>query len=317
MLVLSRRDLAINLASYGEHEASARIGEMPEAAYERVCQIGFKHALTGMHLFKAGCLAAIEVMEGAPRELKRQRRDWNDVPTTLREPDPKVVEIHQRFDRYAGGQRILKKEIVDGVAQTISPALRGFRYHKTSQQFRGPFCDGTAYVDVDYAKGMVALRFGVWHEKIESLKRRLFGVDNSKPPHFPSTISKYSYNMGPLSPHWPYPTEVTWPISGTEGLALACGEIETFVLETVVPYVMTHREPIAIRSTFIYDPGRADTWFPIDATVFAIDFLCRKREWVTQDYDVLRQRFAKFPEERKQELEARHATTMARWNEAI
>ena len=123
--------------------------------------------------------------------------------------------------------------------------------------------------------------------------------------------------MGPGSPLWPYQTEATWPISGTEGLVLACGEIKTFVLETVAPYVMTHREPPAIRSTFIHDPGRADTWFPIEATVFAVDFLCRKREWVTHDYDVMRQRFVKFPEERKRELEARYATTAARWNDAI
>jgi hypothetical protein len=291
--------------------------EMPEAAYERVCQIGFKHALTGMHLMKAGCLAAIEVMEGTPRELRRQRRDWTDVPPALLEPDPIAVEVHQRFERYGAGERVLKKAIVDGVSRTLAPALKDFRYHSSAGQFRGPFSDGTSYITLEYAKGVLALRFGVRHDRIEFLKHRLFDVDTSKPTNFPSTISKYSYNMGPRSPHWSYPTETTWPISGSEGLALACKEIKAFVVDTVVPYVLMHREPLAIRSTLLHEPGRADTWFPLDATVFAIDFLSRKREWVTQDYEILRERFAKFVQPKRDELEARHATIAKRWDDAI
>jgi hypothetical protein len=78
-----------------------------------------------------------------------------------------------------------------------------------------------------------------------------------------------------------------------------------------------HREPLAIRSTLLHEPGRADTWFPLDATVFAIDFLSRKREWVTQDYEILRERFAKFVQPKRDELEARHATIAKRWDDAI
>src|SRR5258706_7063711 len=112
---------------------------MPEAAYERVCQIGFKHALTGMHLMKAGCLAAIEVMEGAPRELRRQRRAWSDVPATLLEPDPIAVDVHKHFERYAGGDKVRKKEILETVSRALSSVLKDFRYHKSSGQFRVPF----------------------------------------------------------------------------------------------------------------------------------------------------------------------------------
>ena len=290
---------------------------MPEAAYERVCQIGFKYALTGMHLMKAGCLAAVEVMEGAPRDLRRQRRDWSDVPAALREPDLIAVEIHQRFERYAGGERIKRKEITNGVAEALALVLKDFRYYRSSEQFRGPFNDGTSYVTLEYAKGVLALRFGVRHEAIESLKQRLFGLDCSRPSNFPSTVSKYSYNMGPKNPRWPYPSETTWPISGSEGLILACKEIKPFVADTVLPYVLEHREPLAVRSTLLHDPGRADTWGAIDATIFAVDFLSREREWLSQDYELLRKRFAKFIQSTRDELEQRYAAVNEKWNDAI
>jgi hypothetical protein len=317
VLFVSRRDLAINLASYGEHEASARIREMPEAAYERVCQIGFKHALTGMHWMKAGCLAAIEVMEGAPRELQRQRRDWSDVPPALLEPDPIAVEVHERFERYASGDKVRKKEILEAVSKALAAVLKNFRYYTSAGQFRGPFDEGTSYVTLSYAKGVLAVRFGVHHNRVESLKHRLFGIAIGNPQYFPTTISKFSYNMGPRSPLWPYPTEATWPISGSEDLALATKEIKAFVRETVLPYVFMHREPLAIRSTLLNEPDRADGWFPIDATIFAVDFLCRKREWVSDDYRILQERYAKFAQTKRDELEKRYETITTRWNDAI
>ena len=270
-----------------------------------------------MHWMKAGCLAAIEVMEGAPRELRRQRRDWSDVPAALLEPDPIAVEVHKRSERYAGGDKVRKKEILATASRTLSTLLRDFRYYASFGQFRGPFDDGTSYVTLSYAKGVLALRFGVHHNRVESLKQRLFGIAIGKPQHFPTTISKFSYNMGPRSPHWPYPTEATWPISGTEGLALATNEIKAFVQETVLPYVLMHREPLAIRSTLLNEPGRADGWFPVDATIFAIDFLCRQREWVGDDYRILRERYAKFAQTKRDELEKRYETTTTRWNDAI
>jgi hypothetical protein len=315
VLVIPRKDLAINLASYGEHEASARIREMSDAAYQRVCQIGFKYALTGMQLMKAGCLAAIEVMEGAPRELRRQRRDWTDVPPGMLERDPIAVEVEKHIDRYASGARVGKKEIVDSLSRALAPVLQDFQYYRTAKEFRGPFNDGTSYITLEYAKGDVAIRFGVHHERIESLKHRLFGLAMSASSAFPTTISKYSYNMGPRSPHWSYPTETTWPISGSHGLKLASKEVKSFVVETVLPYVLMHREMLAIRNTLLHEPGRADTWSSVDATVFAIDFLCRKREWVTQDYELLRERYANFVQERRDELDARYTTVTARWDD--
>lgn len=290
---------------------------MPQAAYERVCEIGFKHALTGMHLMKAGCLAAIEVMEGAPRQLRRQRRDWTDIPPALLEPDPIAVQVHQRFERYAAGAKVLKKEIVSGISQHLSPVLKDYRYFRAANQFRSRFEQGTSYITLDYAKGVLALRFGVRHEMIESLKQRLFGIDTSVPAHFPSTLSKYSYNMGPRSPHWTHPTEATWPISGSEGLALACGEIKAFVSDTVVPYLNMHKDALGVRSTLLHEPGRADMWGAVDATIFAIDFLRREREWVTQDYEILRERFVRFVQPLRDEFESRYAITIARWDDAI
>lgn len=155
MLLISRRDLAINLASYGEHEASARIKEMPDAAYQRVCQIGIKHALTGMDWMKAGCLAALEVVEGAPRDLRRKRRVWSDIPAALLEPDLTEVEtrarVREKFERYAGGQKVTKRKILQVISRALSPVLEEFRYDKSASAFRGQFTDGTSYIALEYA----------------------------------------------------------------------------------------------------------------------------------------------------------------------
>jgi hypothetical protein len=87
LLIVSRRHLAVHLAAYGEHEASARIESMSDEDVRRVCEIGDRYATTGMNFAKASSLAAIEVLEGTPRELRRQRRDWSDVPPALLVPD--------------------------------------------------------------------------------------------------------------------------------------------------------------------------------------------------------------------------------------
>jgi len=41
--------------------------------------------------------------------------------------------------------------------------------------------DGTAYVNVDYAKGVLALRFGVRHDKIESLNPHAVIASHKRP----------------------------------------------------------------------------------------------------------------------------------------
>ena len=66
--------LIADLQSYGEDEVAAQVHSLSKGQIERLGQIAFTHACTGMLLAKALSLAAVEVVEGAPRELKRKRR---------------------------------------------------------------------------------------------------------------------------------------------------------------------------------------------------------------------------------------------------
>jgi hypothetical protein len=112
MLDITRRDLAVTLASYGEHDSSARIESMSAEDFRRVCEIGFRNALTGMLLAEASSLAAIEVLEGKPRELRRRRRNWLDVPPSLLVPDTIELAVAARIERYAGGVPVGRSDIL-------------------------------------------------------------------------------------------------------------------------------------------------------------------------------------------------------------
>lgn len=63
-----------DLKDYGEDDVAAKIPGLSESDLTRIGEIAFDHSLTGMLLAKAIALAAVEVVEGHPRELKRKRR---------------------------------------------------------------------------------------------------------------------------------------------------------------------------------------------------------------------------------------------------
>jgi hypothetical protein len=302
MLVLSRRDLAANLAAYGEAGASARLAEMPESDFKRVCEIGFRNALDGESFAKASSLAAVEVLEGKQRELRRQRRVWSDVPPELLNPDRRTLEIDAWFDRYSGGAPVRKPEILQSVSGVIGARNPEFRYFKTAHQFRRLFSAGTAYIGLEYAKGVMALRFGTHIESVERVKERLFSTGYVPHQHHPHTISKYTYNMGPRSRRWAYPTETTWPILGSEGLQLATLEIVDFIEDVVVPYLSRHEDPLAVRETLIHNPGQADAFAFPEKTVFAVDVLSRRRDWLDSDYGLFAGRASGHVESLRNEL---------------
>lgn len=315
MLIISRKDLAANLAAYGETEASSRIEGLSDEDFESIGKIGFQHALAGKHWLHAGCLAAIEVLESAPRELKRKRRKWDDVESQLCEPDPKMVRIHEWFNAYASGRPVKKQHIFDSLASALALYLPDYRYYKSFTHFRKPFQLGTSYIGFVRGHGVVALRFGVQHAEIERIRTALFGKRYLS-GHNVRTISMYTVNMGPNSHHWPYPVEPEWPISGSEGLQRACTEVVSFVQDAVLPYVEAHKEPSNIRETLLTTPGRADP-FDHAQTIFAIDYYLRNRDWLESDYAVLKERYRNYSPERKNVFEREFAVTTQKWDEII
>src|SRR5713101_4092298 len=117
MLTLRRQDLAANLAAYGESEAAARIEQLTADEYRLIGEIGFRHALDGKEWFLAGCLAAVEVIEGTERPLHRKRRNWADVPPQYCEPDPLMLHIQKRHAEYSGGQRLKRDDVANALAK--------------------------------------------------------------------------------------------------------------------------------------------------------------------------------------------------------
>src|SRR2546423_1559339 len=122
MVITPIRLLVADLASYGEVDASERVRSLSTADIERVYELAFEHALTGMLLAKASCLAAIEVLEGRPRGLKRNRRDFRNVHV---EPDRKYRTIVEQFERYAGGSPVLGAQIFDALSIAVAQVLPG------------------------------------------------------------------------------------------------------------------------------------------------------------------------------------------------
>src|SRR5262249_209522 len=153
----------------------SRIRGLSEEDYTRVGEIGFQNSLKGMHFMLAGCLAAIEVMEGAPRELRRKRRVWEDVQPALSVPDPRLTEINERIDADSGGEPVKKREVFDGLVATLQPHLSQFRYFKSFAHFRRSFGRGTSYIGLVRGHGVVELRFGVLHTDVEKVIVHLFG----------------------------------------------------------------------------------------------------------------------------------------------
>jgi len=319
MLIVSRRDLAANLAAYGESEASARVAGMSEEEINRVYEIGYRHALSGEHLGKASCMAAVEVLEGAPRLLRRQRRVWTDVPAALLEPDPRLLDAYRWFELYAGGEPVDKRTIFEAFSSSLAPTLPGFRYYKTFGHFRDVFEHGTSYIGFERGNGVVSLRFGVTHSEVERVRQRLFeGVSASTYPQ-PRTISKYTPNMGPDSPHWPYPSRPQWPVSGSEGLARACPEMVAFVQNVALPYVIDHRDPERIRDTLVNHPGEADPLLGAQSgaqTVFAVDSLLRERRWLESDYVHFKARYAGYVASSREALERDYRAAVEFWDAA-
>jgi len=291
MLVVQREDLAANLAAYGEHDASARILSMSAQDFQRVCEIGFQHALAGKHLLEAGCLAALEVIEGQPRALKRKRRNWAEVPQSLCQPNPRLLAVMRWFEEFSGGERLRKPEILSRMSALLQPCLPDFKYYRTHAQFRSDFSGGAAFVRLSCSRGgTLNLDFGVRLDRVEDVRVLLFPPDRRPYQHLIRTISMLSGNMGPRSPHWHYPTETSWPLSWSEGVKKASTEIAHYIVDVVRPYLAQHRTPEAIRDTLLKNPRRAASVIA-EPTIFAIDYLLDRRDWLEDDYRHLVSRY--------------------------
>jgi len=289
VLRFPRNELAANLAAYGEHAVAAQIAALSESQYEHIGKLGFARALTGEHFALAACRAAVEVIEGTARDLRRPRREWSDVPSEYLQPDAIRQRIDARFDAYSGGEPMTTPKVIAALADYLTPRLPGFRYYKTRREFRSPFEGGHAYIVLERAHGVIALRFGVVLQALERVRASLFSSSTLRRVPSRASISAYSYNMGPQSPHWRCPDESTWPTLWSDGVEKASPEILGFIQRYALPFLAEHRSPEAIRRTQLEAPGKAlgsGDW----KTVFAVDRLAGNRAWLDADYALFKER---------------------------
>jgi hypothetical protein len=74
MISTSIEKIVQDLEDYGEDEVAAQAPDLLLKDWNRFDTIATKHMYTGMLISKALALAAVEIVEGEPRELKRKRR---------------------------------------------------------------------------------------------------------------------------------------------------------------------------------------------------------------------------------------------------
>jgi len=307
-LDISKSQLVRYLLDHGEVTLSARAFALSKADHERICEAAFQYYLCGLPDAKAGCRAAIEIMEGTSRNPRK------GAPWAVAQENERIrmeAEMRAHAARYAGGRPLSKREVMDGMGEALKPLLPGFRYYRSRFQFRRPHANGTSYVDMK--PGAVRLEFGVQQRQVEQARADLFDATWQPSKFSPETIFTGSTSMRPDSPSWSYRGEVLWPISGSYGLERASTEAASFVNEIVVPYLQVHEEPAAIRETILHDPRRGHTsgFWSDHTTVFAIDNLLGQRGWLDEDLEHYRH-YYKGPPASK-ELERHYKMAKKNW----
>ncbi len=75
----TRELLAIDLRTYGEEALAAKVPDLTDDQMKRIGERAAENACTGMLLARAAALAAIEVLEGRPREPRWKRRKLKGI----------------------------------------------------------------------------------------------------------------------------------------------------------------------------------------------------------------------------------------------
>ena len=148
-----------------------------------------------------------------------------------------------------------------------------YRYFKSYQHFRVPFDDGAAYLSINavtHGSGVYYLAFYLG-TRVESLQDRIGAVlgEPRRARHHERNISCYSVNIGPSSPHWPYPIRANWALESLADFETHAEQIRTFIMDLAVPFLSSHRTPEAIRHTLLETPGHTINFEPYKEILIA------------------------------------------------
>jgi hypothetical protein len=309
MLELSRGYVAYLLSGFGEPEVAAAIIKSSESQFQKVQAAANQGAQEGKEWLKIACRAAVEIIEGKPRELKYRQLIGN-MPQEFVAED--LMTSAARTRAFSGGTPVKKREIFAGMAVAIAAELPDYRYSKVNAQFTKPFSDGTFYVTLHRGKGIVYLSFGVTHDEIQSMELSVFGPRTTakKAILFPQTLLVLSVNISPRAHYWPHPHDASWLILGDEGIQLASSEAVQFVRDLVVPFLDHNRTPACIRETLLSTRGRIASMRAAQ-TVFSTDCLEHRRDCLDADLAVFMERYQDYPQEARDILQSEYQAAVA------
>ena len=172
--------------------------------------------------------------------------------------------------------------------------VNGFRYYKTSREFRQKHANATSSIVVNvvsHSPGSSALTFYlvVKIDEVERKKLELLGGPNSS-WHQECTISAYTVNFGPGSPHWDFPIRGHWDFGFEEEVWAAGPEIQAFTRDLSLPYVSRHIDPLEIRHTLLTARERTINLRPYQE-VLTIDLLYFDSNTLRDDVERMRESY--------------------------
>jgi hypothetical protein len=316
VLELSRGYVAYLLAGYGEPEVSAAIVKSSDADFRRVQEAANQGAVDGKEWLKVACRAAIEIVEGRSRELRRRQLVPGDMPQELIAEDNRAYA--ETAGRFSGGAPVKKREIFAAVSEAIAPELLGYKYVKSQAQFQKPFPGGTGYVSLHRGRRILYFGFGVTYATIEKTEELLFGPRSTlpKPRPYPQSLVVISINLSPRSHYWPHAIEGSWLIHGEGGIPLASNEAAAIVREVIVPFIEGNQTPARIRDTLLSIRGRIASMRHA-RTVFAIDHFERRRDWLEADLAFFEERFQDYSDENREKLRSEYRRTVEAWEKRM
>lgn len=211
-----------------------------------------------------------------------------------------------------------KREIFASLAAAIVPELSQYTYFKSRAQFQKSLSGGTAYVSLHRGRGIVYFGFGVTLNNIERIESLLFGPRSAlpKPRPYPHTLVVTSINLSPRNHYWPHAMDGSWLVHGEDGIPLASIEAVAIVREVIVPFIEGNQTPPRIRDTLLSTRGRIASMRP-ERTVFAIDSLERRRDWLEADLAFFEERFQDYSQENRDTLRSEYKTTVESWDKRI
>lgn len=186
---------------------------------------------------------------------------------------------------------------------------RGFRYLRSSQQFRRDDAAGCSYITlntvthnrVDYH---VAFYLGVRNDTLEHLIRRIRG-DSPELTHEDRSIHHYSVNTGPTNHGWRQPLAGTWLLRDLSDFGSITVPMQAYIKEVALPFLDQNQTPESIRSYLVDFPGHTQNQFPW-RQILGADVLAGDQKGLEADFEALTIRYARFIPHLRSDFERFH-----------